>query len=445
MALSTRGQELAKLGPELLIWQIVKNLWDPVTNPDGFVSLGVAENSLMHEEMSKYIHSNTQIALTGLTYGDGGQGSRNLRQAMARFLNRSLRPIVPIEPTHICVTNGVTTAIEHISSILGDPGDAFLLGQPHYGAFLQDIELRPGLQVVQVPFAHIDPLSNEAVDEYEKAIKSCQARNQRVAGVMLCNPHNPLGRCYSRDFIIKLMKLCQKHKVHLVSDEIYALSVFRTSGAPDEKIESFTSLSSIPTDGIIDASLTHVLYGISKDFGANGIRLGAITSQHNPQLHDALIPVAINSYASSLAEGMATRLFSDDEFIDYYTRENQRRLKSSYELVIAWAKKHGIEYGTGVNAAFFLWVNLGKCLLATKRLELSTDDDITQIVNEALLAQKIFLASSATFGGEQPGWFRIVFSHKPEYLTEGLRRIEQALGLESTSSDHKKLYTQAKL
>ncbi|KAJ9650154.1 hypothetical protein H2198_010531 [Neophaeococcomyces mojaviensis] len=458
MALSKRGQEWAKLGPDMLIWQVIQDLWDPKTNPHGYVSLGVAENGLMHEELSDYIHSNIHMPLTGLTYGDGGNGSKKLRQAMAGFLNKKLRPVIQMQPSHICVTNGVTTGIEHLSSILGDQGDVFLLGQPHYGSFLHDICLRTGLEVVKVAFDDTDPLSTEAVSAYEAAINHCHAKNQRVAGIMLCNPHNPLGRCYSRAFIIKLMRLCQQHKIHLVSDEIYALSVFRTSGGPDEHIEPFTSLASIPTDGLIDPSLTHILYGLSKDFGANGIRLGAIISQHNPQLHNALIPVAINSYASSLTEAFATKLFSDDAFTDWYIAENQRRLKASYETVVAWADKHKIEYAKGVNAAFFLWVNLGKIHNSRGAQQLqpkpthqseqsfqelvpapapgsaSSDNSLNQIVNEALLSEKVFLASGTSFGSERPGWFRIVFSQKEENLLEGLRRIERALGLQVSGS-----------
>jgi len=473
MALSQRGREWAKLGPDMLIWKILQDLWDPETNPNGYISLGVAENALMHEELSSYVHNNLKLPLKGLTYGDGGSGSKELRQTMARFLNRKLHPAVPIKASHICITNGVTTGIEHLSSILGDPGDAFLLGQPYYGAFPDDLGLRPGLEVVKVAFNNTDPLSLDAISAYETTINRCHAKNQKVAGIMLCNPHNPLGRCYSRAFLVALMRLCNKHNIHLVSDEIYALSVFRTTDTttpsslterPPPQLEPFTSLSSIPTESLITPSHTHILYGLSKDFGANGIRLGAIISQHNPTLHSALIPVAINSYASSLAESAATALLGDDVFTDWYIAENQRRLRGSWEIVISWAEKWGVKYGGGVCAAFFLWVDLGE-VYRRERPERSQmkeqrkergphqagllvqepvaapvdtpsshdddddDDDIDQIVNDALLSEKIFLASGVGFGSEKPGWFRIVFSQKEEYLREGLRRIERALGL----------------
>ncbi|KAK5084216.1 hypothetical protein LTR05_005292 [Lithohypha guttulata] len=458
MALSKRGQEWADMSGDLLIWKIIRDLWDPETNPGGYVSLGVAENSLMHEELTKFIHENTKVPKNGLTYGDGGMGSKRLQQAMARFLTRKFSATVQIEPSHICITNGVTSAIEHLSNVLANPGDAILLGQPHYVAFIDDMQLRPGTEVVRISFHDVDPLSLGAIAAYEAAIKSCQANNQRVAAIMLCNPHNPLGRCYPRDFIIELMKLCQKYEVHLISDEIYAMSVFRSTDPSDPSVIPFTSLSSIPTEGLINPSLTHLLYGISKDFGANGLRIGCIVSQHNPELLKALIPLSIHSYASSLAESITATILSDNNFVDWYISENQKRLKANYDLVTAWTTKHNIEYAKGVNAAFFLWFNLGDVYLANQQKVKSAGQDKTteeevrvpqdppaksdatvtvdaSKVDErtmaALIDQKIFLAAGTAFGSEKPGWFRIVYSQDQLNLNEGLRRIERALGLSS--------------
>lgn len=460
MSLSKRGQNWAAGGAELLIWKVLKDLWDPSDNPNGYVSLGVAENALMHSELSKYIKENIQIPAKDLTYGDGSVGSKQLRAAAASFLTRKFKPVVDLNSEHVSITNGVSTGIEHLANILTNPGDAFLLGQPYYGAFVPDIELRTGTELVRVSFGDVDPISVDAVAAYKKTVDSCHAKGQRVGAIMLCNPHNPLGRCYPRDFIVELMKLCQKHKIHLVSDEIYAMSVFRTSSSSEVPVLPFTSLSAIQTEGLIDPALTHVLYGLSKDFGANGLRVGFIVSQHNNELHKALTPVSIYSYASLLADSAATGLLGDDKFVDWYISENQRRLKANYELVAGWADSQGIEYAKGVNAAFFLWLNFGKVYSASLQhgkikkkptssystaeapqeppsepgsvAASSTTDDLDAVVMDALLDEKIFLAAGPVFGSEKPGWFRIVFSQNQQILLEGLKRIEKALGLSST-------------
>jgi len=71
-------------------------------------------------------------------------------------------------------------------------------------------------------------------------------------------------RCYSREVMIEYMRFCQKYQIHLISDEIYALTRFPTDDIPNPT--PFTSLLSLPKDGIIDPSLCHVLHGMSKVF-----------------------------------------------------------------------------------------------------------------------------------------------------------------------------------
>ena len=58
------------------------------------------------------------------------------------------------------------------------------------------------------------------------------------------------------------MRLCQKYQIHLVSDEIYALTTYPTEDIPNPT--PFTSLLSIPKEGIIDPRLCHVIHGMSK-------------------------------------------------------------------------------------------------------------------------------------------------------------------------------------
>lgn len=56
------------------------------------------------------------------------------------------------------------------------------------------------------------------------------------------------------------MRFCNKHNIHLISDEIYAMTVYHT----DNQHPGFTSVLSIEPSGIIDPNLVHVMYGLSK-------------------------------------------------------------------------------------------------------------------------------------------------------------------------------------
>ncbi|KAI9929819.1 hypothetical protein ASPWEDRAFT_48044 [Aspergillus wentii DTO 134E9] len=424
--ISLRARRATEAGSKNLMWDVQNNLWDAETNPTGYVNVGMAENSLMHDVLLEYINTKIELPAKYLTYNDGGHGSSRLKTAMSKFLSRHLHPAVPIESRHLTITNGVSAAIEHLSWALADPGEGILLGKPFYGTFIPDLSLRLGAEVVQVDFDDCDPFCSGAVRKYEDALLGFERRTgKKVRALMLCHPHNPLGRCYPRETIIELMAFCQKYQIRLISDEIYALSVWEntidTSPAPVE----FTSALSIDTTGTIDPQLLHVLWGMSKDFGANGIRVGVIISQANPDLHASLVGVSLYSFISGLSDHVAANILEDEQFTNRYIELNRRKLSDSYRFVAQYVQHHHIEYAPGCNAAFFLWVNLGK-----RYLELHPErssGDVSEEVMQRLLQKRVFLASGVLFGSEKPGWFRIVFSQPREYLQEALSRVISAL------------------
>lgn len=425
--LSTRAQEADKDGGANLIWDVLRDLWDPSSNPGGYVNVGVAENTLMHDQLLKYMNKPLDLPREYLTYNEGGGGSSRLRRALCQFLNRHLHPVNALEPDQLLVTNGVSSAIEHTSWAFADHGEGILLGRPHYGAFVPDITERPRSTVVPVNFDSKDPFSMEAVSNYEDALLEFQKNTgKKVRALMLCSPHNPLGRCYPRDVIIALMRLCQKYSIHFISDEIYALSVWENKVDEHPPPVKYESALSIDLNGIIDPRLVHVLWGLSKDFGANGIRLGVIISQSNKDFHRALKAISLYSYSSGISEYVASRILDDDSFTEPYVMENQKKLADSYALAAKYVKSHGIDYAPGCNAAFFLWVNLGK---RYRELHPDTPDEeeVGDKCMDLLLKHRVFLASGAVFGSERDGWFRIVFSHPQAYLEEALKRIVAAI------------------
>lgn len=97
-------------------------------------------------------------------------------------------------------------------------------------------------------------------------------------------------RCFSQESIETLLRYASKHNLHVISDEVYALSTFGHL-LPNNNMEHdpFLSVLSLPNlEQLIDPSLVHVVYGLSKDFGVNGLRVGFVIDQHNPILRNVL-------------------------------------------------------------------------------------------------------------------------------------------------------------
>jgi aspartate/methionine/tyrosine aminotransferase len=235
--------------------------------------------------------------------------------------------------------------------------------------------------------------------------------------------------------LIELMKMCERHKIHLVSDEIYALSTFENrvdgAAAQADSTSDFVSVLEIGTAGIMDPSLLHVLWGMSKDFGANGLRLGVIISQSNPAFIMACRTCSLYSYPSALTENAVTAMLTDTQFVERYIRENQKRLADAHALAVEALRKYEIPYTPGVNAGFFLWVNLGKKYLEKHPEEkVQGEGDphaITGIIFKKLMQTRVFVVDGEAAGAEEPGWFRLVFTQPRDMVEEGIKRIAEAV------------------
>ncbi len=105
----------------------------------------------------------------------------------------------------------------------------------------------------------------------------------------------PPGRCYPRDTLVGLLRLCASKGIHLISDEIYALSTCDREGSTPLRASPRYVPSIQP--GFIDSRLVHVLYGMSKVSETNppvalvGIQLlivsiGFWSSRHAAGLRD---------------------------------------------------------------------------------------------------------------------------------------------------------------
>ena len=133
------------------------------------------------------------------------------------------------------------------------------------------------VKTVKVSFGLVDHFTEGSVLKYEEALLLAQKDGIKVRGIILCSPHNPLGghrvpaifciltkqgRCYPRNVLVEFLKLCQRYQIHLISDEIYALSMWENKDYPEAI--PFTSILQVSSPDIIDPNLVHVLWGVSK-------------------------------------------------------------------------------------------------------------------------------------------------------------------------------------
>ena len=268
-----------------------------------------------------------------------------------------------------------------------------------------------------VSFSNIDQFSSTAVEKYEEAIQESQRTGGNIKALLLCHPHNPLGRCYTQEALIQYMQLCDKYKIHLLMDEIYALSVFDT---PDPNATKFKSISTFDTDLYIDPDYLHLLYGMSKDNAAGGMRLGCLYTR-NADLRKALGTISMFHWSGNITERLAIAMLEDEKWMDDFLMLSCAKLAKRNSMVKEMLDDEGIEYYPGANAGFFLWLDLRSFLLEPRYAE---DDhwDSEAALTKRLFEHKVYITNGKALNAEEPGWYRLIFSQDEKVLQEGFRR-----------------------
>jgi len=414
--LSARAQKVVSR-PNLLLKGISKVLLNPYSekNVNGIINLGTAENKLNNKDILKKINeAHGKCSDKDLSYGNFS-GSEKTKSNIARVLNRYLKPKDEIKASQIFVGNGCGPMVDMIGTVLCDEGDAFIVPEPYYGGFNADLITRAGISIV--PVGHTE---DDVLGITEEMLEEVYAKNKdKIKGIIIANPNNPFGRTYSAEQLLIFIRFITKHKLHFISDEIYALSQFKNT--LDGKEANFVSVTSLD---IPDPSRVHVLWGLSKDFCMNGFRIGVIMSRSLPVI------AALKSYSMFCCipgsyDTMIENLLDDDEWIDHFVSLNQKRLAESYEKITDSFKKHNIKY-VDANSTFFMWIDLRE---QVKKVILDSESPADAEIKfwNRLLSNGVYIAPSAAFYGKEPGYFRICFGTEWNILSEALERIYKSI------------------
>ena len=215
------------------------------------------------------------------------------------------------------------------------------------------------------------------------------------------------------------MELCNKYKIHLLVDEIYALSVF---DVPDPKATKFRSSWTFDTDKYIDANYIHLIYGMSKDTAAGGIRSGCLYTR-NADLRRSLSAMSMFHWAGNITEKLTTAMLEDEKWMDEFLQSSRVELGHRNMLVRKMLDDKGIQYYPGANAGFFLWLDLRPFLPSSAPDSKDSEGwDREEALTQRLVESKVYITSGAMLSAEEPGWYRLIFSQEMKVVQEGFRR-----------------------
>ena len=304
-----------------------------------------------------------------------------------------------VEAKWLVKTPGIVFALAMAVKAFTEKGDGVLICQPVYYPFSEVIKDNERRIVDSTLVQREDGKYSIDFQDFEEKIV-----RENVKLFLLCNPHNPVGRVWTREELTTLGDICRKHDVIVVSDEIHGDLIFKGEHQVFANIkEEFQDFSVVCT-------------APSKTFNIAGLQVSNIFIPNDELRRQFKKQIDAAGYSQLNAAGLAAceAAYRDGEewynAMISYVKENIAYTKSYIEQNIPQIKM------TEPEGTYLVWMDFRELGLQESALE-----DL--IVNKAGL----WLDSGAMFGAAGEGFQRINVACARATLTEALERLKKAV------------------
>ena len=272
----------------------------------------------------------------GFTKYTPASGMLELKEAVCKkFLNDNG---LKYEPQQIVISSGAKSSLYHAICALVNEGDEVILPSPYWLTYPELIGLAGGITVY---------VKTTKENEYKMTAEQLeQAITEKTKCVILNSPNNPTGSVYSKDEIIELAKVVEKHNLYVISDEIYEKLVYA-----NEQHYSIASVNEYLKEHTI------VINGMSKTYSMTGWRIGYLAAPlalakgiSNMQSHTTSNACSISQYASVTA-------LVDPRGVEFVNEMNQI-FDDRRKLMLGLLKDIEGFYCFEPKGAFYVFINI---------------------------------------------------------------------------------------
>lgn len=300
-----------------------------------------------------------------------------------------------MEKEWILYTSGVVPAISVVIKALTVPGDKVIVQTPVYNCFFSSIR-NNNCEIVSNPLIYADNTYRVDYTDLERKTADPKAKL-----LLLCNPHNPAGRVWTRDELQRIGEICIRNNVIIISDEIHCELVY--SG------HTYTPFASI-SDKFLHHSVTCL--SPSKAFNMAGLQIANIVSVNEgvrKKIDKAINinevcdvnPFGIEATIAAYNKGEAWLL----ELLDY--------LKGNYDYMKSYCRTYLSAFPiTELEGTYLVWMDCHAIPFTSEKLE-------QQLLNKA----QLWLNAGTMYGAEGEGFMRWNIACPRAQLTEGLERF----------------------
>lgn len=300
-----------------------------------------------------------------------------------------------IDKDWIIYTSGVVPAVSAIIKALTVEGDKVIVQTPVYNCFFSSIK-NNGCEVLENPLTYNDGIYTMDFDDLER-----KAADSKAKLMLLCNPHNPTGRVWTREELLHLNDICMRNGVMVLADEIHCELVYG-----NHRYVPFATVSKECMDNSI------VCNSPSKAFNIAGLQIANIIS-NNPAIRRRIDrAININEVCDVNPFGvdalMAAYNYSED-----WLDELCRYIKGNYDALCNYiASMLPILRVTPLEGTYLVWID---CTSLN-----TTSNELTGLLlNEA----KVMVNSGTMYGTAGEGFIRINIACPRSRMMEALQRI----------------------
>ena len=300
-----------------------------------------------------------------------------------------------IDPEWIMLMPGVVAGVNWTAQTFLDPGESLCFFTPAYPPFFHISECA-GTTRIEIPMYLDDDQYQFDFDQFEKSL------NPSVKLFMLCNPHNPVGRVYSRAELERINEICIKNGIVVCSDEIHGDLVF--SGNHHIPLASISESA---------AQNTITLMAPSKTFNIPGLHFSFVVIP-NPK-HRELMETSrrgVIGCPTMLANEAARAVYSAgadwlDELLAY--------LEANRDFLVEFLNTHSPEIQmVKPEGTYLAWLDCQKSELLPDPYDFF------------LTKAKVALNDGKAFGENGKGFVRLNFGCPRSTLSEALDRMVEA-------------------
>jgi aminotransferase len=363
----------------------IRKFFDIVATMKDVISLGIGEPDFVTPK--PIIDAGIRALHAGETHYTSNAGLLELRQAITEYIFKTYE--VEYDPdTEAIITVGVSEALYLTLTALLNPGEEVIIPTPCFVSYQAEVILAGGVPV-EIP-TYVGDGFQVKPERLEAAI------TPRTKAILLGYPNNPTGAVYTRQVLLEIARIAEKHDLVVISDELYDQLVYGVQHV------CFPSLPGMRPRTIL-------LGGFSKNYAMTGWRAGFACGPADiikglVRIHQYTIMSAPTMSQLAALEAIQHGAQFVAEMRDEYNRRRKLIVGGLNQLGLPTFEPHG---------AFYAFPNVSVTGMGDEKF-----------AQKLLEEERVAVVPGSSFGAGGEGYVRCSYATAYEKIEEALRRMQ---------------------